>query len=143
MAPLVSTIEVARPPQDVYDYATDPLHFAEWQPDVVEVRMLDESRFATTRRISGSNRTMTQQITRKDPPTSWAARGIDGPIRPNAMINVEPIDGGTRSRVTFTLDFEGHGLGVPLVPLVRRQAQKGAPTSYQNLKRLLERQAGR
>jgi hypothetical protein len=35
-------------------------------------------------------------------------------------------------------DFEGHGLGVPLVPLVRRQAEKAAPVSYENLKRLLE-----
>jgi hypothetical protein len=51
---------------------------------------------------------------------------------------VVPVEDGTRSRVTFTLDFEGHGLGVPLVPLVRRQARQEAPTSYQNLKRLLE-----
>jgi hypothetical protein len=100
--------------------------------------MLGDSRFTTTRRISGAERTMTQQITRNDPPRSWAAQGIDGPVRPHATITVEPIDDGTRSRVTFTLGFEGHGLGVPLVPLVRRQAQKGAPTSYRNLKKLLE-----
>jgi uncharacterized protein YndB with AHSA1/START domain len=138
MAPLVSTIEIARPPHAVFAYATDPLHFAEWQDDVVKVRMLEDSRFTTTRRISGAERTMTQQITRNDPPHNWAAQGIDGPIRPHATITIEPIDGGTRSRVTFALDFEGHGLGIPLVPLVRRQAQKGAPTSYDNLKKLLE-----
>jgi uncharacterized protein YndB with AHSA1/START domain len=138
MAPLVSTIEIARPPQEVFAFANDPLRFAEWQHDVVSVRMLDDSRFTTTRRVSGAERTMTQQITRNDPPRAWAAQGIDGPIRPDATITVEPIDGGTRSRVTFTLDFEGHGLGVPLIPLVRRQAQKGAPTSYDNLKKLLE-----
>jgi uncharacterized protein YndB with AHSA1/START domain len=138
MAPLVSTIEIARPPEEVFAFATEPLHFAEWQHDVVSVRMLGDSRFTTTRRISGTERTMTQQITRNDPPRSWAAQGIDGPVRPHATITVEPIDDGTRSRVTFTLGFEGHGLGVPLVPLVRRQAQKGAPTSYRNLKKLLE-----
>jgi uncharacterized protein YndB with AHSA1/START domain len=138
MAPLVSTIEIARPPEEVFAFATEPLHFAEWQHDVVSVRMLGDSRFTTTRRISGAERTMTQQITRNDPPRSWAAQGIDGPVRPHATITVEPIDDGTRSRVTFTLGFEGHGLGVPLVPLVRRQAQKGAPISYRNLKKLLE-----
>lgn len=138
MAPLVSTIEIARPPEDVFAFATDPLRFAEWQHDVVNVRVLSDSKFITTRRISGANRTMTQQIIRNDPPRSWAAQGIDGPIRPHAAITVEPIDGGTGSRVTFALDFDGHGLGVPLLPLVRRQAQKGAPTSYHNLKRLLE-----
>jgi hypothetical protein len=68
---------------------------------------------------------MIQQITRNDPPVGWAAQGIDGHIRAHAMITIEPIDGSTRSRVTVTLDFEGHGLGVSLVRLVRRQAQKG------------------
>jgi hypothetical protein len=51
---------------------------------------------------------------------------------------IEPLDDGRRSRITFTLDFEGHGIGVALLPLVRRQTRKGAPVSYQNLKRLLE-----
>jgi uncharacterized protein YndB with AHSA1/START domain len=138
MAPLVSMIEIARSPEEVFAYATDPLLFAEWQHDVVSVRMLADSQFTTTRRISGAERTMTQRITRNDPPRSWTAQGIDGPIRPHATITVEPIDDGTRSRVTFALDFEGHGLGVPLLPLVRRQARNGAPTSYGNLKKLLE-----
>lgn len=138
MAPLVSTIEIARPPEDVFAYATDPLHFAEWQHDVVSVRLIGDSAFATTRQISGAERTMTQEITRNDPPRSWAARGVDGPIRPQATITVERIDDGTRSRVTFTLDFECHGLGLPLVPLVRRQAQNTAHSSYRNLKDLLE-----
>jgi hypothetical protein len=71
------------------------------------------------------------------PPRGWAAQGIDGSLRANATITIEPVDHGTRSRVTSTLDFEGHGLGKPLVPLVRRQAQKSTPISYQNLKNLL------
>jgi uncharacterized protein YndB with AHSA1/START domain len=139
MAPLVHTIEIARPPQEVFAVATDPLRFAEWQPDVVRVQLPDPSRIATTRRMTGGERTIVQEITRNDPPNSWAARGIDGPIRPHATITVEPISGGAGSRVTFTLDFEGHGLGVPLVPVVRRQAEKAAPISYANLKQLLER----
>jgi uncharacterized protein YndB with AHSA1/START domain len=138
MEPLVSTIEVARPPAEVFAFATDPTRFPEWQHDVVSVRMLGESRFTTTRRITGAERTMTQEITRNEPPRDWAARAIDGPVRAHATITVDPVDDGTRSRVTFTLNFEGHGLGVPLLPLVRRQAQKGAPNSYQNLKKLLE-----
>jgi hypothetical protein len=71
-------------------------------------------------------------------PRIWAARGIDGPIRPHATATVEPLDGGARSHVTFTLGFDGHGLGVPLLPLVRRQSRRRAPTSYRNLKKRLE-----
>jgi uncharacterized protein YndB with AHSA1/START domain len=31
MAPIVSTIDVARPPADVFSYVTDPSGFHEWQ----------------------------------------------------------------------------------------------------------------
>ena len=138
MAPLVSTIDIARPPGEVFAAATDPLRFPQWQHDVVRVQMLDGSRFATTRRMTGGERTITQEITRNEPPGTWAARGVDGPVRPHATINVAPVGDGTASRVTFTLDFEGRGLGATLVSLVRRQAEKVAPISYANLKALLE-----
>jgi uncharacterized protein YndB with AHSA1/START domain len=145
MPPIVSSIEVARPPDEVFAYSTDPSRFAEWQPDVVRVRVEGGggplgvgARFTTTRRIGGVERTMTQEVTDSRPPVSWAVRGVDGPIRPSASITVEPLDGGTRSRVTFTLDFEGHGIGRPLVPAVRRQAARAAPVSYRNLKERLE-----
>ena len=67
-----------------------------------------------------------------------AARAVAGPIRPGAVVTVEPIGDGSRSRVTFELDFSAHGIGVPLLPLVRRQAAKAAPVSYRRLKQLLE-----
>jgi uncharacterized protein YndB with AHSA1/START domain len=144
MPPIVSSIEIARPPDEVFSYVTDPSRFAEWQHDVVSVRLEGGrppgvgSRFITTRRIGGVERTMTQQVTQISPPRSWAVHGVDGPIRPNANITVEPLDDGERSRVTFALDFEGHGIGKPLLPVVRRQTLKVAPTSYRNLKQRLE-----
>jgi uncharacterized protein YndB with AHSA1/START domain len=144
MPPIVSSIEIARPPDEVFSYVTDPSRFAEWQHDVVSVRLEGGrppgvgSRFITTRRIGGVERTMTQQVTQISPPRSWAVHGVDGPIRPNANITVEPLDDGERSRVTFALDFEGHGIGKPLLPVVRRQTLKVAPTSYRNLKERLE-----
>ena len=145
MAPIVSSIDVARPPDEVFSYVCDPSRFAEWQRDVVRVRLEGDDppgvggRFTTSRRIGGVERTMTQEVTELEPPRSWAVKGVDGPIRPSAKVTVEPLDGGARSRVTFALDFEGHGIGRPLVPAVRRQAMKAAPTSYRNLKRRLER----
>ncbi len=144
MAPIVSSIEIARPPEEVFSYVTDPSRFAEWQYDVVSVRMEGGrppgvgSRFTTTRRIGRAERTMTQEITEISPPRSWAAHGVAGPIRPNANITIEPLSDSTRSRVTFALDFEGHGAGLPLVAVVRRMARKGAPISYRNLKERLE-----
>ena len=144
MPPIVSSIEIARPPDEVFSCVTDPSRFAEWQHDIVSVRIEGGSpprvgsKFTTTRRIGGVERTMTQEVAEINPPTSWAVHGVAGPIRPNANVTVEPLNNSTRSRVTFALDFEGHGIGVPLVPVVRRMAAKGAPTSYRNLKERLE-----
>jgi hypothetical protein len=138
MAPLISTIEVARPPHEVYAYVTDPMRFMQWQRDVVGVRMLDESRFATTRRIAGVEHTTIQRVTRDEPPHRWACEGVESPIRPHATITVEPVSDGTGSRVTFTLDFEADALGVTLMPLIRRQAEKKAPVSYRLLATLLD-----
>jgi uncharacterized protein YndB with AHSA1/START domain len=144
MPPIVHSIEIDRSPDEVYSYVTDPSRFAEWQYDVVSVRIEGGgppsvgSRFTTTRRIGRTERTMTQEITEINPPRSWAAHGVAGPIRPNANITVEPLNDSTRSRVTIALDFKGRGIGVPLVPVIRRMAAKGAPKSYQNLKKRLE-----
>jgi uncharacterized protein YndB with AHSA1/START domain len=148
MAPIVSRFEVARPPDEVFAYVTDPTRFAEWQDDVVRARMEGGrpprvgARFTTTRRIGRVEQTTTQQTTALRPPRSWAASGVDGPFRPSATITVEPLDGGARSRVTIALDFEGRGLG-RLLPLdvIRRMAARRAPRSYRNLKERLERGA--
>jgi uncharacterized protein YndB with AHSA1/START domain len=148
MPPIVSSFEIARPPDEVYAYVTDPSRFSEWQNDVLRVRIEGGrppgvgTRFTTIRRIGRVEQTTTQEITEVTPPRSWAARGVDGPFRPSAGITVEPLGDGTRSRVTIELDFEGHGIG-RLLPLdvIRRMAAKGAPKSYQNLKERLERGA--
>lgn len=149
MSPIVSHIEIDRPPREVFAYAADPSRFAEWQPDVVGVQieggdhLTVGSRFTTTRRIGPVEHSSTQEITELASPRRFAARGIDGPLRANATISVEPLDGETRSRVTFTLDFQGQGVGKVLMPdVVRRMAAKAAPRSYRNLKERVERGAG-
>jgi hypothetical protein len=67
---------------------------------------------------------------------------IDGPIRAVVEVTVEPLDGSDRSRVRIELEFEGHGIGKLLVPLVvRRQARKEMPADCRRLKQRLEARA--
>jgi uncharacterized protein YndB with AHSA1/START domain len=143
MSAFVSSIDIDRPADEVFAYATDPARFPEWQLDVVRVSVEGReagSRFTTIRKIAGSERSMTQEITDNTPPRTWAARGVDGPIRPTATIEIKPLGDG-RCRATFGLEFDGHGAAAALAPLVRRAAAKGAPASYQRLKLKLERGA--
>jgi uncharacterized protein YndB with AHSA1/START domain len=146
MAPLVSNIEIARPQDEVFAYVTDPSTFSEWQAGVVGGSMEGGkspgvgSKCTTTRRIGGAERAVTSEITKIDPPASWVVHGIDGPIRAIVGVTIEPLNGNTQSRVTIAVDFEGHGIGTLLVPLVvRRQARNEMPTNVQRLKEQLEK----
>ena len=138
------SIEVERPAAEVFSYATDPTRFHEWQQGVVSGSMESEGapavgdRCRTTRRIGGSERPATSELVRLDPPRAWAVRGTDGPIRAQVDLSVEPLTD-QRSRLTIAVDFEGHGIGKVLVPLVvRRQARAEMPRNLAKLKELIE-----
>lgn len=145
MAPIVTSVEIARPPDEVFAYVTDPSRFAEWQAGV-EGGSTEEGKSATvgskcttTRRVGRTARQVTSEITRLDPPARWAIHGLDGPIRASVDVTVEPLKGSAQSRVTIEVDFEGHGIGKVLVPLVvRRQARNEMPANCRKLKQRLE-----
>lgn len=145
MAPITTSTEVNRPAPEVFAYATDPTRFVQWQQGVIEAH-LDGSdppsvgdMCITTRRIGFANRAATAELTHIDLPRTWGVRGIDGPIRATVNLRVDPINH-TRSRLTITVDFEGHGIGKVLVPLVvERTARKETPTNLSALKEHLER----
>ena len=99
----------------------------------------DGTRVAITRRVGPRDMTMTVALTDLNPPRSWSVRGVDGPVRGMVKGTIDPLRDGAASRVTMVLDFEGHGLGKLLVPLVvRRQASREMPKNLQKLKQLLE-----
>ena len=135
---MITRIEIARTPEAVFDYVADPTRFPRWQPDVVSVEVHADGRFTTVRRIGGAHRSMTQEVVLLDPPRRWSVRGVDGPVRPNVDLVVEPLDGGARSRLTFTFDYDGSAMGRALLPMVRRMTAKQAPRSVARLKELLE-----
>jgi uncharacterized protein YndB with AHSA1/START domain len=147
MAPIVASVEVERPASDVFAYATDPSRFSEWQKGVVDGRMdgKDEPRVGdhcvTTRRIGFADRPATSELIRFEPPHRWGVRGVDGPIRALVDVTVEPRSD-ARSLITIAVDFEGHGIGRLLVPLVvRREAQREMPVNVATLKQRIEASA--
>jgi hypothetical protein len=147
MAPIVASAEIDRPAGEVFAYATDPSRFSEWQQGVVEGHMDSPGNGAvpavgakcvTTRRIGGANRPSTSELVHIDPPKAWGVRGIDGPIRAAVDVVVEPVTD-SRSRVTISVDFTGHGIGKILVPLmVRPEARKEMPANMAALKQAME-----
>ena len=145
MAPITVTTEVNRSAGDVFAYATDPTHFSEWQKGVVEGHLEEGNgthglgaKCVTTRRIGMANRSSAAEVTAFDPPNTWSVRGLDGPVRAAVDVSVLPL-ANERSRLTISVDFEGHGFGKVLVPLVVvREARKEMPDNVAKLKAVLE-----
>lgn len=147
MPPIVASAEIDRPAGEVFAYATDPSRFSEWQQGVVEGHMDGPGNGAvpavgakcvTTRRIGGANRPSTSELVHIDPPKAWGVRGIGGPIRAAVDVVVEPVTD-SRSRVTISVDFTGHGIGKILVPLMARpEARKEMPANMAALKQAME-----
>jgi hypothetical protein len=135
MAPISESIEINRKPEDVFAYLDDVERHGEWQEQIVAA----ERRVKETRRVPGGDRTMTYEVTEHNAPRQSSFRVLDGPIRAEGTISIEPIGDGSRSSLTITIDFQGHGLaGKVLLPVAKAQARKQIPKDQARMKELLE-----
>src|SRR5438128_3110182 len=144
MAPITHSIEIARPPEEVFAYIDQLERHGEWQSTIISTKLETEgptrvgSRATDKRKVPGGTQDVTYEITEHDPPRKASFRGTNGPVRPVGTVTVEPAGDG-RSRVTLELDLQGHGLmGKLVAPMARSQARKEIPKDQQRLKERLE-----
>lgn len=150
MPAIVESIEISWRPEDVFSYATDPSHFPQWQDNAVSAQresgtaLAVGSRAAVTRRVGPARLATTEVVTELSPPRTWTVRGVGAiPVAAIARGVIEPLDGGARCRVTIGFEFEAHGVGRLLLPLViRPQVRKRLPRHARRLKEVLERGTG-
>jgi uncharacterized membrane protein len=141
---ITGTTEIARTPEDVFRYLDQLTRHGEWQDQLVSVEVETEgptrtgTRATEVRKVPGGKRKFTYELTEHDPPNRAAFRVVDGPIRPYGTIRVSPVGDGSRSRVEFELNFEGHGAMQILLPLIRMDAKRRVPQDLQKLKERLE-----
>jgi uncharacterized protein YndB with AHSA1/START domain len=148
MPAIVESIEISRRPEDIFSYVADPSHHPEWIESVVSVRREGDtplalgSRVVATRRVGPWKVRYTEEMIELHPPRTWANRGVGGiPVIAVANGTVEPLNNGKRSRVTIACEFQGHGIGKLLVPLLARRLARQLPRDEQKLKEVLERGA--
>jgi uncharacterized membrane protein len=142
---ITSSIEIDRPPEDVFAYLDELDKHSEWQADLISSRLATEgpvrvgSRATDTRKVPGGPREMTYEVTEHDPPRKSSWRVLDGPVRAVGSVTVEPVGEGGRARVSVQFELEGHGIGMLIAPFARMQARKQLPKDQQKLKEILER----
>ena len=135
--------EIARAPQEVFDYVTDAARLPEWQPSVEEASAEPPAirqvgmRGVEIRRVPGGRQKARWQVTEYEPGARWAVEGIDGPVRAHVDIAFAPTDG-AGTHVDYRVWFEGHGIGKLIRVMAGRGARREMPASLALLKQRLE-----
>jgi len=138
------SIEIDRRPEEVFAYLDQLDRHGEWQGTIISTRVETEgptrvgSRAVDRRQVPGGPRDIPYEVTEHDPPRKVSFRGVEGPVRPVGTVTVEPLDDGSRSRVSLEFDLQGHGIGKLFAPFARRQAAKQIPQDQVKLKERLE-----
>ena len=141
----VYTVEIDRTPEDVFAYLDDLSRHKEWDDMILETRVETEgptrvgTRATDKRQLPLGKQDVPYEITEHDPPRRSAFRGLEGPVRPVGSVTIEPLDEGSRSRVTLEFELEATNLlGKLLVPLANREARKHVPEQQARIKERLE-----
>jgi uncharacterized protein YndB with AHSA1/START domain len=141
----VYTVEINRRPEDVFAYLDDLSRHKEWDDMILETRVETEgptrvgTRVTDKRQLPLGKQDVPYEITEHDPPRRSAFRGTEGPVRPVGSVTIEPLDGGSRSRLTLEFALEATNLlGKLLAPLANREARKHVPKQQARIKERLE-----
>jgi uncharacterized protein YndB with AHSA1/START domain len=136
------TVEIARPPAEVFAYLTDLANVPVWQSTAVEARLCDGelrvgARIAEVRSFLGRRVESELEVTGYEPDRIFSLRTVSGPVKVEIHHRLEPNgDGGTR------LGFIGHGepggFGGIAQSLLVKAAEREFKRDFQRLKQILE-----
>jgi uncharacterized protein YndB with AHSA1/START domain len=134
------TIEIARPPEEVFEYLTDLAKLPEWQRSAVESRAdgaLEQGALIRERRsFMGREIKTVVEVAAFEPPTRLTLRALEAPLPLSIDHVLEERDGRTSMRVTA----EGRPGGVLRFAsqVVESKARQELKRDFQRFKELLE-----
>jgi carbon monoxide dehydrogenase subunit G len=126
------TIEIARPPEDVFAYLTDVSKLPDWQAGVHGATLRD-GRIEESRSLLGREVHTTLEIVDEEKPRLFTLRALDSPVPFTVRHELEPADGGTRLTVMAEADVPGFA-----AKLIARRAEGQFRKDFARLKRNLE-----
>jgi carbon monoxide dehydrogenase subunit G len=136
------TIEIARPPEEVFAYLTDVGNLPAWQSGVSRAQMEDGggpragARIRESRTIFGRELDNTLEIEAYEPPRLFVLRALHSPVPFSVRHELEAGGEGT----LLTVVGEGDTGYLPgfATGLMARRAEKQFRKDFERLKRLLE-----
>jgi carbon monoxide dehydrogenase subunit G len=129
------TVEIARTPEEVFDYLADVSNLPSWQSGVHAARR-EGSQIHESRHMLGRELSTTLEIEQEERPRLFTLRAVNSPVPFTVRHELERNGGGTTLRVVGEGDagmLPGFAAGI-----MARRAEKQFRKDFERLKRLLE-----
>jgi uncharacterized protein YndB with AHSA1/START domain len=134
-------IVIERPMEAVWDWAADPRHWQQWEPDLSDVDAAPGERI-TSRYVYGEDSgTAEYEVVEQTPPRRQVVRSVSGPFRFEGTLELSEALGGTLVRQTVVAGPDSALTRVVFViarPLVRRGMRKRIAAQLGRLKQMAE-----
>ncbi len=136
------SVEINRPPQEVFEYVANPENLPEWTGTAIEARkdtpgpLLEGSSFTTIGKFLGRRFETPFEVTAHDFPRLHSHKSTGGPFPMEWTLTFEEVAGGTR--YTQVAEGEPGGFFGLVGPLLERVGRRQLRTDLENLKDLLE-----
>ena len=134
------TVEIARPPEDVYAYLTDVSNLPQWQSSASSAEadgtLREGARIRERRTFMGREVKTELEVTAHEPGRRFDLRALSGPIRFEVRHSFEAVGNGTRVRLA--VEGEADGMLRFAGPMVARRAERQFRDDLQRLKQVLE-----
>lgn len=137
-AVIENTVEIARSPDDVFDYLSDMSHEVEWNPDCVSIERLTEGAIGVGSRFRAKWKQgpfVITECTGHERPRTWTYHN-GGPISVALTVVLQPTPGGTR--LTSRGEWTPHGWFRLIFPIFIRQMRRAEVGVVANAKAALE-----
>ncbi|MEX2555861.1 MAG: SRPBCC family protein [Actinomycetota bacterium] len=108
MSLIRESIDVDVPVSTAYNQWTQFEEFPRFMEGVDEVRQLDDTRLHWKAEIAGATREWEAKIVEQEPDRVIAWRSEEG-VKLAGRVTFEPIDDGSRSRITLEMEFDPEG----------------------------------
>jgi carbon monoxide dehydrogenase subunit G len=129
------SVEIARSPEEVFDFLTDVSNLPSWQSGVQTARR-EGDRIHESRHLLGRELSTTLGIEEEERPRVFVIRALDSPVPFTVRHTLEASGSGTRLTVVGEGDaglLPGFAAGI-----MARRAERQFRKDFERLKRLLE-----
>ena len=140
------SVEINRPPEEVFAYVANRENLPEWSAPIQEVRketqgllMEEGARFTTVAKFLGRRFETPFEVIVHDPPQRHTDRSTGGPFPQEFTHIFEEVEGG-RTRLTEVTDAEPGGFFRLAGPLLEIAGRRQFRADLETLKDLLEAQ---